>query len=208
MLARKEGGMADLPRASHGYLPDVLGEVDAECRRREVKMLGGRKAARLVELIRQARPATVVEVGTAIGYSGLWIADTLRELGGGRLVTIELDSDRAAEAGQNFLRSGVEGLITQIIGDARTEIARVPEPVDFLFLDGGFENYYPCLMKVREKLRPGSMIVADNAGIGAAEMADYLDYVRRNYDSRTEWFESDLPWQTRDAMEVSTVRVP
>ena len=46
------------------------------------------------------------------------------------------------------------------------------------------------------------MLVADNAGIGANEMADYLQYVRSQCDSRTEWFETDLPGNPRDAMEL------
>jgi hypothetical protein len=48
--------------------------------------------------------------------------------------------------------------------------------------------------------------VADNAGIGADEMADYLALVRRQGDSRTEWFDTDLPWNPRDAMEITVYR--
>ena len=182
---------------------DIIAEVDADCRLREVRMLGPEKAARLAELVREVKPALVVEVGTAIGYSGLWIANALRELGRGRLITFELEPDRAAEAGQNFKRAGLDHLITQHVGDARQEIRGIVGPVDLLFLDGGFSNYYPCLMNVREQLSPKAVLVADNAGIGAAEMADYLDYVRRNYDSHLEWFETDLSWNPKDAMEVS-----
>jgi predicted O-methyltransferase YrrM len=189
-------------------ITEILAEVDAECRLREVKMLGPEKATRLVELVKKAKPGLVVEVGTAIGYSGLWIANALRELARGRLITFELDPDRAAEAGQNFKRAGLDHLVTQQVGDARQEIRGVVGPVDFLFLDGGFSNYYPCLVKVRDQLSPNAMLVADNAGIGADEMADYLNYVRRNYDSHTEWFETDLPWNPKDAMEVSIVRGP
>ncbi len=188
------------------YLPDVLGEIDAECRRRSIPMLGPHRAARLAELVRETRPRLVVEVGTAIGYSALWIADTLRDLGRGRLITLEMDADRAAEAARSFQRAGVQHLITQIIGDAREMIAQVAGPVDLLFLDGGFANYYPCFMRVREQLRDGALLVADNAGIGAAEMADYLEHVRQHYPSRTEWFDTDLPWDPRDAMEISEYR--
>ena len=188
------------------YLPDVVAEVDAECRRRSIPMLGPHKAARLAELIRESRPQLVVEVGTAIGYSGLWIADVLRELGEGRLITIEQDSERALEAGRNFERAGVHSRISQIVGDARVEIGKIGDPVDLLFLDGGFGNYYPCLMNVRPRLRPGALLVADNAGIGAREMADYLEYVRRHCESRTEWFDTDLSWNPRDAMEISICR--
>jgi predicted O-methyltransferase YrrM len=186
-------------------IADIIAEVDAECRRRDVRMLGREKAVRLAELVRDVKAGLVVEVGTAIGYSGLWIADTLRSLSRGRIITFELDPERAAEAGRNFQRAGLTQLVTQHVGDAREKIKTVIGPVDLLFLDGGFENYYPCLMNVREQLSPKALLVADNAGIGAAEMADYLDYVRRNYDSHTEWFETDLPWNPKDAMEVSFV---
>jgi predicted O-methyltransferase YrrM len=186
-------------------IADIIAEVDAECRLRDVRMLGREKAARLAELIRDVKPGLVVEVGTAIGYSGLWIANALRELSRGRLITFELEPDRAAEAGQSFKRAGLDHLITQHVGDARQEIKGVLGPVDFLFLDGGFGNYYPCLMNVREQLSPKAVLVADNACIGADEMADYLEYVRRHYQSRTEWFETDLSWNPKDAMEISTV---
>src|SRR5262245_13437306 len=171
---------------------EVIAEVDAECRKRGIPLLGPHKAARLAELVRDHRPGLVVEVGTAVGYSGLWIADVLRELGRGRLVTLEQDPDRAAEAASNFDRAGVKGLVTQIVGDARSRIEEVKGPIDFLFLDCGFENYHPCFLACRQLIRDGALLVADNAGIGADEMADYLGYVRRHFPSRTEWFDTDL----------------
>src|SRR5437867_2331463 len=184
-------------------LETVIREVDAECRRLEIPMLGPQKAARLCELIREARPRIVVEVGTAIGYSGLWIAGTLRQLGQGRLLTFEQDTARAAQAKKAFERAGVADLITQILGDARQRIAEVTDTIDLLFLDGGFANYYPCLKACMGRLRGGALLIADNAGIGAEQMKDYLDHVRRHYPSRTEWFETDLAWNPRDAMEIS-----
>jgi predicted O-methyltransferase YrrM len=186
----------------------IVAEVDAECRRRSIPMLGPHKVARLCEQLREARPKLVVEVGTAIGYSGLWIADTLRTIGQGRLVTLEQDEQRAAEAGVYFRRAELDDRITQIIGDARERIGEVEGPIDVLFLDGGFENYFPCFLRCQDKLRLGALLIADNAGIGAAEMADYLDHVRKHYQSRTEWFETDLPWNPRDAMEITLVRSP
>jgi caffeoyl-CoA O-methyltransferase len=182
---------------------EVLAEVDAECRRRSIPMLGPQKAARLVEWIREAKPDLVVEVGTAIGYSGLWIADLLRELGKGRLMTFEMDPERATEAARNLERAGVSDLVRQVVGDARERLREVRESIDVLFLDGGFENYHACFVACRDQLRDGALIVADNAGIGADRMADYLDLVRKNYPSRTEWFETDLAWNPRDAMEVT-----
>jgi predicted O-methyltransferase YrrM len=187
-------------------LQAVRAEVDAACRQRDIKMLGPAKAARLAALVREARPKVVVEVGTAIGYSGLWIAEVLSEVGHGHLTTFEMDPDRAAEAARNFERAGVAPLIAQVIGDARERIGEVRGPVDLLFLDGGFANYYPCFLACQPHLRDGALLIADNAGIGAQEMADYLGHVRGHYVSRTEWFETGVAWNPRDAMEISEYR--
>jgi predicted O-methyltransferase YrrM len=169
-------------------------------------MLGDKRASRLADLVRQSRPKRIVEVGTAIGYSGLWIAEVLRELKQGKLLTLDIDPDRVAEARRNFERAGVSDLITQYQGDARELLKEVKGPIDLLFLDGGFANYYPCFLSCRDQIRDGALLVADNAGKGAAEMADYLEFVRQNYESRTEWFDTDLPWDPHDAMEISVFR--
>jgi predicted O-methyltransferase YrrM len=132
--------------------------------------------------------------------------DTLRQLGEGRLLTFELDADRGAEAARNFQRADVDRLITQYQGDARELLKEVKGPIDLLFLDGGFENYYPCFTACCDQLRDGAILVADNAGVGAAEMANYLEFVRRHYESHTEWFETDLAWNPRDAMEITVYR--
>jgi predicted O-methyltransferase YrrM len=187
-------------------LQALIAVVDAECRARSIPMIGPDKARRICQLLRHTRPQLVVEVGTAIGYSGLWIAGTLQEIGQGRVITLEQDADRAAEAGGYFRRAGLDSLITQIVGNARERIGEIEGPIDFLFLDGGFENYWPCFLRCRDALEEGAMLVADNAGIGAGEMADYLDHVRCHYPSRTEWFETDLAWNPRDAMEISIFR--
>jgi predicted O-methyltransferase YrrM len=172
---------------------EVVQAVDARCRQEKIPMLG-------------PKPNVVVEVGTAIGYSGLWIAMALRELGQGRLLTFEMDPARVAEARRNFERAGISDLVTQYQGDARELLREVRGPFDLLFLDGGFTNYYPCFLACRQQLRDGALLVADNAFVGADEMKDYLDWVRQHYQSRTEWFETDLEWNPRDAMEISVYR--
>jgi len=181
----------------------VIDEVEKSCVQRSVCMIGRRKAERLAELVRQAKPRVVVECGTAIGYSGLWIARELKAAGRGKLVTIEISPQRAREAEANFRKAGLEEYVTVKVGDARKVVKESEGPVDFVFIDCGYSNYYPCLMGIQNKLSGGAVVVADNVGIGARGMEDYLEHVRAKYQSRTEWFDVDLPWAKRDAMEVS-----
>ena len=184
----------------------VLQEVDERCREQHIPMLGSEKAEFLADLVQKAGPNLIVECGTAIGYSGLWMVAELQSADRGRLITVEIDTGRAYEAQENFRRAKVQDLIDSRIGDATEELKTIREPVDFLLLDNNYSNYFPCFRAIESRLVDGATVVADNVGIGAAGMADYLNHVRSHYESRTHWFETDLPWVKRDAMEVTIYR--
>lgn len=184
----------------------VLQEVDQRCREQGIPMLGSEKAEFLADLVQKAGPTLIVECGTAIGYSGLWMVAALKSVGKGRLITVEIDTGRAHEAQENFRRANVQDLIDSRIGDATEVLKTIHESVDFLLLDNNYSNYFPCFRALESQLTDGATVVADNVGIGAAGMADYLSHVRSHYESRTHWFETDLPWVKRDAMEVTIYR--
>ena len=184
----------------------VLQEVDSRCRERHIPMLGREKAKFLADLIAQVKPSRIVECGTAIGYSGLWIASTLQSIGKGRLITIEIDADLAHEAQENFARAGLSERVDSRIGDAAEVSKVIDDPIDFLLLDNSFGAYFSSFQAIESRLLDGATVVADNVGIGASEMADYLNLVRSRYESQTHWFEVDLPWVNRDAMEVTIYR--
>jgi caffeoyl-CoA O-methyltransferase len=182
---------------------DVMERVEAECTERHIPMLGRDKAIFLADLVTSKRPSLVVECGSAIGYSGLWIADRLRAIDSGCLLTVEVDAGRVSEARANYEAAELSGWVDIRDGDAQRVLSTIEEEVDFLFLDNNFGNYLPCYRAIEDQLVDGATILADNVGIGENEMRDYLDHVRANFESETHWFEVGLPWVDRDAMEVS-----
>lgn len=184
----------------------VIEEVEKACRERTVYMIGPKKAARLAELVRQKKPGCIVECGTAIGYSGLWMARELKALGKGKLISIELNPERAKDARENFRRAGLSEFVEVRVGDAKKVVRTVDGPVHLLFIDCGYSNYLPCFQGIEKELADGAVIVADNVGIGESGLGGYLKLMRTRYDSRTEWFDVDLPWAKRDAMEVTHYR--
>ena len=117
----------------------------------------------------------------------------------------EEDKNRAQQARANFEKAGLADVVEVRIGDARQLTSKIKESVDFLFIDCNYSNYHPCFRGIEKRLAPGAVVVADNVGIGAAGMKDYLDRVRSKYRSKTEWFDIDLPWGKRDAMEVTFI---
>jgi len=95
--------------------------------------------------------------------------------------------------------------VTVRVGDARKLVQEVEGPVDFVLLDCGPSNYHQCFLGLEDKLRRGATVVADNAGYGARGMKPYTDHVRAKYQSQTEWFDIDLPWAKRDAIEITVI---
>lgn len=103
----------------------------------------------------------VVEIGTSIGYSGIWFCLAL-ETTDGKLTTYEIDAQRAATARANFKRAGVDQRVTLVEGDAHVEVSNFNESIDVLFLDADKEGYVDYLEKLLPKVRPGGLIIAHN----------------------------------------------
>jgi predicted O-methyltransferase YrrM len=132
----------------------------------------------LYTLIRASRPSTVVEFGTSFGISTIHLAAAVRDNGTGRVVSTELNEAKVAAARANLAEAGLAGVATILPGDARETLAGVPGPVGFVLLDGWKDLYLPVLRLLEPRLAPGALIVADDTVSMAAQMSDYLSYVR------------------------------
>jgi caffeoyl-CoA O-methyltransferase len=137
---------------------EVLKEIHQTSRMPNVNTLHGR----LLRIFAESNNAKhVVEIGTANGYSALWLCLGLRTTGG-RLTTYEIDPQAAAMARANFVRAGVDRMVTIIEGDAHKTIDRLREPIDLLFLDADKQGYVDYLNRLLPLVRPGGLILADN----------------------------------------------
>ncbi len=117
---------------------------------------------RLLRLLTEAIGAKkVVEIGTSNGYSAIWMCLGLRSTGG-RLVTHEIDAERAALARENFRKAGVEDLVTVVEGDAHETVKKLEGPIDLLFLDADKPGYLDYLGKLLPLVRPGGLVLAHN----------------------------------------------
>jgi predicted O-methyltransferase YrrM len=134
----------------------------------------------------------VVEVGTCIGYSGIWFCLALRTTGG-TLITHEIDDYRASLARENFKRAGVDKIVTIVEGDAHKTVANIKGPIDILFLDADKTGYLDYLNKLLPLVRPGGLILAHNTTDRAAEMKDYINAVTTNPNLETIFLHTDGP---------------
>ncbi|WP_352963128.1 O-methyltransferase [Mesorhizobium sp. M0815] len=129
----------------------------------------------LYMLARSSGARTIVEFGTSFGISTLHLAAALRDNGGGRLITSEFEPSKVARARSNLTAGGLIDMVEIREGDAlQTLSVDLPETVDLLLLDGAKALYPEVLTLVESRLRPGALVVADNADL----CPEYLSRVR------------------------------
>lgn len=132
-------------------------------------------ATLLYMLARSCHARTIVEFGTSFAISTLHLAAALRDNGGGRLITTELEPSKLVRARANLTSGGLIDLVEIREGDAlQTLHASLPQTIDLLLLDGAKALYPEILSLVESHLKTGALIVADNADYSP----DYLERVR------------------------------
>jgi predicted O-methyltransferase YrrM len=128
----------------------------------------------LNNLVREKNMKRVLEVGTSIGYSGIWLAEALTHTGG-KLYTIESHDERFKIASANFQKTGLHDYVIQLKGHAPD--VEIPDMFDLLFLDATKAEHISYLTAFLFHMKKGGIIVADNALSHEAEMKDYKNYI-------------------------------
>jgi predicted O-methyltransferase YrrM len=172
------------PKAVSSSANQVLGQIEQVAEKDFLPIVGPHKGEILAEEVRKAKPQHVLEVGTLVGYSAILMGKELDE--NAEIVTIEIHQSEAEMAGENILKADMPPKVTIITGDAIEVIPTLQGSFDFAFIDADKTEYLQYLELAEDKLRKGAVVVADNAGIFADQMRDYLDYVRNSgkYQSR------------------------
>ena len=127
----------------------------------------------LYAIARARNAARIVEFGTSMGISTIYLAAALRDNGGGHLIGSELELAKVARARANLDSAGLSHLVDIREGDALETLRDVGGEVDVLLIDGAFALYLPVLKLVEARLKSGAVVLGENAF-----EPEYLDYVR------------------------------
>ena len=148
-------------RAPHAVLLEMEAVADPE----GIPILS-RDSGRMLAILAGGR-RRVVEVGTAIGYSTLWMALALAEPRDGTIVTIDPDRERTDRARAFWRRAGVPDERVSVVNAPALDAfaAGTPElagPFDLAFIDALKDEYSDYVRELRPRLAPGALVVADN----------------------------------------------
>jgi caffeoyl-CoA O-methyltransferase len=154
----------DVERYMYELLPprdEVLAEIEAEATRRDIPIIGpavGRVLAQYAQILGARR---VFEMGSAIGYSTIWLA---RAVGaGGRVYYTDSSERNATEARGYFRRAGLDDRIQVLIGNSIDLIETVDGDLDLVFNDVDKHQYPDAFRKAVPRLRRGGLFITDNA---------------------------------------------
>lgn len=169
-------------RYLHDLRPErsaVMAEMEAVAERDSVPIVHW-ETGRFLAAICRAMDPLVLEVGTAIGYSTLHMAEQLER---GRVVTLERDPDRARQARDSFERAGVAERVELVEGDALDTIAGLEGPFDLLFVDAAKGEYAHYIELAEPLLSERALLVVDNLLMSGEVALDAGAETRWNPDS-------------------------
>lgn len=176
-----------VPDAVERYLASLTPPVDAvlEAVAEQGRAFGvpcvDAEVGTLLHVLALAVGATrVLEIGTGVGYSAIWLARALPP--DGWLVSVEIDPTRAKAAAENFARAGVADRAHVMVGDARRLLSKVSGPFDLVFNDGDKRQHEALHDRLVALLRPRGLLVTDNALWGGEVVPGYAQRPTRAAD--------------------------
>jgi caffeoyl-CoA O-methyltransferase len=146
----------------------LLKEVEEEAYREDIPIIGPVVGELLFILSRIIRAERILELGTATGYSTIFLSGAFENIGG-QLITVENDTAMAQRARKNFQRAGFEKEIEIRVGDAIEVMKTITAPFDLIFMDIDKIDYNGALPHCRRLLRKNGLLFADNVGFQDAD---------------------------------------
>lgn len=161
-----------------GELEQLGEENDATVKQKELKHLNITRDTGefLAVLIKASAVRQALEVGTSNGYSTLWLASALPE--DGHVTTLEVSPHKIEQAAQNFKRANLGHKITVVQGDASDYLSQGSVQFDLIFLDADRSRYIEFARQVIARVRPGGLLICDNAVSHASEMEEFIRFVK------------------------------
>lgn len=156
--------------------------IKKEARENHVPILQDDSLQFIETILAIRKPESILEVGTAVGYSALNFSKYLNE--NGKIITMELDEKTANIAIENIKGLGKEDVIQVVNSDAYTYMKTLNDKFDVVFIDAAKGQYMKYLEEALRLTKPGSLIIADNVLLRGMVMGDYNEHKHRTAVTR------------------------
>ncbi len=165
---------------------DLLTTLEAEAEQQDIPIVGPVVGNLLYLLAKLTAARRIVELGTATGYSAIFMANACRS-DNGRLTTFEADPEMAARATRNIEKAGLAQWVSVQCRDALEGLGSLAHPMDMIFMDIEKEDYARALPLCKQKLRKNGLLVADNTGFKDAHGFNRAIFEDPDWESVNLW---------------------
>lgn len=183
---------------------EVCDEIEEFAHQTNVPIIRKEMESFLRVLIEIKKPKRILELGTAIGYSAILMANTMSE--NCRITTIENYDKRIPIAKDNFKRAGVEKKVELLEGDALEILQKINEPYDFVFMDAAKAQYLVYLKETMRLLPVGGILIADNVLQDGELVESRYAVERRNRTIHSRMRE--YLYEVKNMKELETTIIP
>jgi caffeoyl-CoA O-methyltransferase len=190
----------------------VLARMEDEAHKEDIPIVDQHEGALLYLLVKLTRAKRILELGTATGYSGIWL---LRGTGDGTLTTFEVDHSRAERARANFAEAGFGKRASVVEENAVSGLEKVDARFDACFIDllNAFRSEDVTRRAAElclERLDPGGLLMADNA-LRQGEVLNPKNQQAKNVAFYNDWVAKHPRLESvvipiRDGLSVARVR--
>lgn len=129
-------------------------------------------------LARSIGARRIVEFGTSLGVSTIYLAAAVRDNGGGKVIGTELVPAKAARAREHLREAGLAEFVEVREGDALKTLEGEPGPFDMLLLDGWKDGYLPAIRLLGPRIRRGGLVVSDNIFTFRRALAPFVAHMQ------------------------------
>lgn len=188
----------------------LLRRLEAEAERRNIPIIGPYAGRFLYLLAKLSRAKSILEIGTAIGYSAIWLAKAVKERDG-KVTTLEVNETMAEEARRNMAEARLSKRIEIIVGDGVEVVPKLKGKFDFLFLDSEKHQYRQLVELALPKLKKGALIATDNVLWSGTVARNDPDETAQQIRAFNEWLKNHPKLETvfvpvRDGIALSLKR--
>ena len=179
----------------------IVGVIEREAIADEVPIVRKETKEWIKTMLLIKKPVRVLEVGTAVGFSAIYMSRFLPE--NGHITTIEKWQPRIDKAKENFIRAGVCDKITLLEGDAADWLKKLTEPFDFIFMDAAKGQYIHFLPDVIRLLEKDGVLISDNVLQDGEVLDSKYVVTRRNRTIHSRMREYLYTLKNHDELETS-----
>lgn len=169
-----------------GDRSELLRTMESEAETQGIPIVGPLVGRLLYLLARLRKAGRILELGTATGYSAIFMGAACRE-NAGRIISLEIDPQMAERARCNIAQAGLSDIIEVRCEDALKAVAAFDQPVDMIFMDVEKQDYARLLPMLTKIAEPNGLLVADNTGFRDAHRFNEMIHAEAMWASVNLW---------------------